>query len=123
ACRLSGACHVISEVIDVNLIAAEPLGAPIRPHTRWVVHDSARRVDETDRFNAFLHECKSVDADSLAQFIALPPSSRSGMIDQLRGALAAGACHLVRLCPGLEGHGYPLSTWVLSPLPEVAARL
>jgi predicted TIM-barrel fold metal-dependent hydrolase len=114
---------VISDIVDVNRISSESIVGAVPPRTRWVVRDSARRHDETDRFDAFLHECASCDPESLAQFVALPPSSRPDMIDRLRAAQTAGACRLVRLCPGTEGHGYPLSDWVLSPLPEVAERL
>lgn len=44
------------------------------------------------------------------------------MIDRLHAALSAGASRVVRLCPGAQGHAYPLFDWVLSPLPEVAVR-
>ena len=115
---------MITDIVDVNRISSEAVGGGAAPpHTRWVVRDSARRLDETDRFDAFLHECESCDPESLAQFVALPPSSRPDIIDRLQAAQTAGACRLVRLCPGAEGHGYPLSDWLLSPLPEVAARL
>lgn len=114
---------MIRDIVDVNRIVSGSIVGAVPPYTRWVVRDSARRLDETDRFDAFLHECEWSDPHSIAQFVALPPSSRPGMIDRLRAAQSAGAGRVVRLCPGAQGHGYPLSDWVLSPLPEVAARL
>jgi len=114
---------VTGDVVDVNRIISDSVVRPDPPYTRWVVRDSARRLDETDRFDAFLHECESSGPHSIAQFVALPPSSRPDMIDRLRAAQSAGASRVVRLCPGAQGHGYPLSDWVLTPLPEVAVRL
>jgi hypothetical protein len=51
---------------------------------------------------------------------------RPGPIAELEAAVernrAAGGPRAVRLCPGSDGHDYPLEPWAISPLPEYCDR-
>lgn len=45
-----------------------------------------------------------------------------GSVQRALDAVAHDAGRMVRVCPGPNGHGYPLLDWVLSPLPETCER-
>lgn len=113
----------MTSVVDVNRILADGSIRTGSQQSLWAVSNSSRRLDTTDMFESFLQECRHAGPTVLAQLVALPPSSRPDMIKRLCSAQQAGACPVVRLCPGAAGHGYPLADWVLSPLPETTARL
>ena len=56
------------------------------------------------------------------QHTAVPTLIAHDVLDAIRAALAAGAPHVVRLCPGPGGNLYPLADWVLAPLPAWCER-
>ena len=45
-----------------------------------------------------------------------------GSVQRALDAVGHDAGRMVRVCPGPNGHGYPLLDWILSPLPESCER-
>jgi len=52
------------------------------------------------------------------QWVAVPPFNGAEVGAALAAADSSGP-RVVRLCPGYEGHRFPLTSWLLAPLPEL----
>jgi hypothetical protein len=52
------------------------------------------------------------------QWVATPPFN-SAEVGAALAAAGSGAPRVVRLCPGYDGHRFPLARWLLAPLPEL----
>ncbi|MDQ6709893.1 MAG: hypothetical protein M3Z11_04980 [Candidatus Dormibacteraeota bacterium] len=48
--------------------------------------------------------------------------TEEGFLQRALDTVRARTDRLVRVCPGPNGHGYPLLDWMLSPLPETCER-
>jgi len=106
-------------VVDIN-----PSGVPPAVDAlvvdAWVIDGRARSEDPA-RYEAM--DLASQDRTRRLRpcLVAMP-----GPLDELERRLAdhrrAGAPAVIRICPGAQGHGYPLESWALSPLPEFAER-
>ena len=86
----------------------------------WVVDSRARRGDPAS-FDASAATMSPAGRSLRPSLVAMP-----GRIDELERRLAAhrvkGAPDVLRICPGPEGHGFPLEPWAVSPIPEYCER-
>jgi hypothetical protein len=99
--------------VDINAHEAR-LGPGV--DEAWAVNPRARRedpsrLDGTGDPVANVREC----------LIAMPDSA-GDLQQRVAKARAAGAPAVVRICPGADGHGYPLESWAVSPIPEFCER-
>jgi hypothetical protein len=82
----------------------------------WLVNPLARSsdpagVDSGTLTGANVREC----------LVAMPGSS-GDLATRVSAARITGAPAVVRICPGPQGHGYPLASWAVSPIPEYCER-
>lgn len=101
-------------IVDINADANGPLGEDITE--AWVMHPRAAEADP-----ATLPAAPFSDSRVRPYLVAVP-----GRLAELERRVAAhranGGPAVVRICPGPHGHGYPLVSWAVSPLPEYCAR-
>jgi len=101
-------------IVDINLAANAPLGEDVTE--AWVMHPRAVEADP-----ATLPETPISDSRLRPYLVAVP--GRLAELERRVGAhRASGGPAVVRICPGPYGHGYPLVSWAVSPLPEYCAR-
>jgi len=86
----------------------------------WAIDPRARRADPAV-FDDIGNTPSSTPLGSRACMIAMP-----GSVEDLARRVAlyrdAGAPAAVRICPGADGHGFPLEPWAVSPIPEFCDR-
>jgi hypothetical protein len=93
----------------------------LRLRTAWVANDRSRHQVPVDPDIALLSACQKWD-ELQPQVTALPPSTGQDSPQRVLEMVGAGACSVVRLCPSAAGHHYPLTDWMLTPLPETCER-
>jgi hypothetical protein len=101
--------------VDINWMQRDgSLGAEV-----WVTYPRARSENPANLDAEWLSADRTPGMRPC--LVAMP-----GPIEELERRVvahrAAGAPGVVRICPGPEGHGYPLEPWALSPLPEYCER-
>jgi hypothetical protein len=99
--------------VDINAHEAR-LGAGV--DEAWAVHPRARREDP-----ARLDGALNAEANVRECLIAMPESA-GDLQERVSKARGAGAPAIVHICPGADGHGYPLESWAVSPIPEFCER-
>jgi hypothetical protein len=82
----------------------------------WIVNPLARRADPA-RFDG-----SAKTAANVRECLIAMPDSAGDLEERVATARAAGAPAIVRICPGADGHGYPLESWAVSPIPEFCER-
>ena len=101
-------------LVDIN---ADANATPVDGVTEaWVVDPPAAPADPTK-----LEERPVPDVRMRSYLVAVP--GRIGELERRVAAhRAAGGLTVIRICPGPGGHGYPLVSWAVSPIPEYCAR-
>jgi hypothetical protein len=101
-------------LLDINAEANAPLGEGVTE--AWIMHPGAVQADP-----ARLEEWTASDMRMRPYLVAVP-----GRLAELERRVAAyrarGGPAVIRICPGPYGHGYPLVSWAVSPIPEYCAR-
>jgi hypothetical protein len=99
--------------VDVN--ARSPLPADGVDEV-WLVNPLARSGDPAGI------DSGSLTAPNVRECIVAMPGSSDDLATRVAAARNAGAPAVVRICPGVHGHGYPLEPWAVSPIPEFCER-
>jgi hypothetical protein len=82
----------------------------------WVVNPLARRNDPA----AF--DGATPPIANVRECVVAMPESSGDLPARVSAARAAGAPAVVWVCPGPDGHGYPMQSWAVSPIPEFCER-
>jgi len=82
----------------------------------WVMNPWMRRNDPA-QFNG-----QDEPLANVRDCLVAMPGSAGDLAMRVAAARAAGAPSVVRVCPGPRGHGYPLESWAMSPIPELCER-
>jgi hypothetical protein len=113
------------EVLDVNVVArASDDATSVRAllHARgadrgWLTSDSARDAEPGADPAA---QALARDVVTVVHIPVLrPPTADANALAAANAAAQSAALRVVRICPGRQG--YPLESWVLSPIPEICA--
>jgi hypothetical protein len=113
------------EVVDVNVIAAasddatsvQALLSERGADSGWLTSDAARDAAPGAHAAA---QALAGEVDAVAHVPVLrPPTADTEALGSATAAAQSAALRVVRICPGRQG--YPLESWVLSPIPEICA--
>jgi len=100
--------------VDINGRAGRTIANGI--DETWVMDAKARRGDPVQ------HDGATATAPNVREYLATLPNAMVTLPDRLRAARSRGAPAIVRLCPGVGGHGFPMESWAVSPIPEFCER-
>jgi hypothetical protein len=109
-------------LVDINTVLDRNGGVAkgTRTDEAWVMDPRARR-DDPASFD--MTGFKNGDGETrIRPYLVAMPGSLDELELRLARHRAADAPGAVRICPGLDGHGYPLEPWALSPIPEYCER-
>ena len=98
--------------VDVNRVHAgvEPT------REAWLIDLRTRRDDPAGLDAEFLSAANR--QEGLRPCLMAMPAPLAELERRVAAYRAAGAPDVVRICPGPDGHGYPLEAWAVSPIPE-----
>ncbi|HVZ13750.1 MAG TPA: hypothetical protein VG894_04755 [Bauldia sp.] len=100
--------------VDINGRAGQP--PPPGVDETWVMNPDVRRGDPV-AFDGTLGAIANVH-----EYVVTLPNALGTLADRLTARRRQGAPAIVRLCPGISGHGFPLESWAVSPIPEFCER-
>jgi hypothetical protein len=82
----------------------------------WVMNPEVRRGDPA------AYDGAPGASANVREYIVTLPDALGTLPDRLKTRRGQGAPAIVRLCPGVGGHGFPLESWAVSPIPEFCER-
>ena len=82
----------------------------------WVMNPWMRRNDPA------LFNGQDEPVANVRDCLTAMPGSVRDLAMHISTAREAGAPAVVRVCPGPYGHGYPMESWAMSPIPEFCER-
>jgi hypothetical protein len=100
--------------VDVNGIAGRAPAAGF--DETWVMNPDARKGDPATRDGALSAKT------SVREYLVTLPDAMNVLPGRLSAIRARGGPAVVMLCPGPAGHGFPLESWAVSPVPEFCER-
>lgn len=99
--------------VDINGRVGQPAAGM---DETWVMNPDVRRGDPAAYDGAL------GAVANMCEYVVTLPNALGTLGDRLKARRAQGAPAIVRLCPGGAGHGFPLVSWAVSPIPEFCER-
>lgn len=103
-------------IVDVNALLPGS-ATTLEADERWAIESRERWADGAGEAPA-----DRPSPGGLRRQLVVLPGPIGPLEQRLSRYLDAGAPALVRICPGLERHGYPLAAWSVGVVPEVCRR-
>lgn len=103
-------------ITDVNYRIAVAAGVPASFAEVWAV--DAEELRRGSSAGLGQREAGLIAGMTRWQWVAKPPFDHAEVASALTAAVGLGP-RVVRICPGTEGHRFPLASWLLAPLPEL----
>jgi hypothetical protein len=100
--------------VDINGRAGR--AAAVGIDETWVMNPDARRGDPAQ------YDGSLVAVPNVREYVVTLPNAMATLPERLKARRAGGGPAIVRLCPGPAGHGFPMESWAVSPIPEFCER-
>jgi len=101
-------------LVDINADAGTPPGD--RVTEAWVMRVGGVQTEVLPLADRPISDVR------VRPYLVAVPGSLAELEQRVASYRANGGPAVIRICPGPHGHGYPLVSWAVSPIPEFCAR-